>query len=140
MREHSENPNDLEKILTQEEKDFLSKIKDKYQTYLNDFYRSNIETIQKEIDSSGPEPFNEAEPPRNITGYQREMIIKVISEVTTIDESGRLTAVEAVTEDSYHIPVPAEVDFNNLLKQFFDKFDPEITNLAKKITNVSATQ
>lgn len=138
MKEHPENPNSIEDVLTTEEKDFLSKLKDKYQSYLNDFYKSNADSIQKEIEASGPEPFNEAEPARNITGYQREMIIKVISEVTTIDESGRLTAIEAVTEDAYHIPVPAEVDYTKLLQEFFDKFDPQITGLAKKITNVPA--
>jgi hypothetical protein len=128
----------LENILTNEEKDFLDKINRKYQSHIETFYNNSANNLEEQITTSGcPEPFNEAEPSRHITNYQREILIKLTAEISTVNEQGRLTNVDLCLENFYHIPVPPETDFDIKLKEFVDIFDQDIATCAKKINNTN---
>lgn len=126
----------LESILTDEEKQFLEKINLKYHDHIENLYKNNAAQIETEVSASGnPEPFNVAEPSRHITNYQREILIKVSAEISTVNEQGRLTNVDLCLENFYHIPVPPDTDFDSKLKEFVNIFDSNIAHCAKKIND-----
>lgn len=128
--------NSLESILSEEEKTFLNSINAKYKKHIDEEYNEQKQkTIDELASDGGPDPFNIAEPPKHITNYQREILVKTIAEISTINEQGRLTSVDVCLENLYHIPVPPDTDYTKLLDEFVQIFDKEITHCAKKIVN-----
>jgi hypothetical protein len=126
--------NDINNLLTEEEKKFLSDINEKYQKHLKALEEENIKQLS--MGDNNPEPFNVAEPLRHITTYQREMVIKVLAEVSTLNEEGKLKEISVCSENLYHIPIPPDTDYQTLLDEFTKTFDKEITSLATKITKI----
>jgi hypothetical protein len=125
---------DINNLLTEEEKKFLSDINLKYQKHLEELSQENVKKMS--TDDGNPDPFNVAEPPKHITTSQREMVIKVLAEVSTLNEQGKLQAINVCSENLYHIPIPPDTDYQILLDEFNNKFDKEITSLATKITKI----
>jgi len=82
-----------------------------------------------------PDPFNCVEQ-KHVTDYHREILIRVITEVTTLNDSGYLDNIETREEHMYHIPVPSGCDYTKSLDEFFSIFDTNITNCAKIITKI----
>ena len=125
---------DIDNLLTEEERKFLAGINSKYHKHLQQLQEENVK--QMSMDDNNPEPFNTAEPPRHITTFQREMVVKVLAEVSTLNEQGRLQDINVCSENLYHIPIPPDTDYQVLLDEFMNKFDKEITALATKITKI----
>lgn len=125
---------ELDKILTPEEQAFLEKIQSKYMQHMTSLYEANLEKFTQDPQAETAEPLNVAEPSRHITNYQREIVVRTIAEISTINEQGKLTNIESCFEDAYHIPVPPDTDYEPLLKEFVEIFDRDITHCATKMT------
>lgn len=129
---------DIKSILTDEEQKFLDQIQAKYQNHLNHIYENNIDQLNEDIkNNTASEPYNTAEPSRHITNYQREILIRTLAEISTIDDNGRLKDIDVCFENLYHIPVPPDTDYKPLLDQFVSVFEQEIGQCAKKITTTN---
>lgn len=79
-----------------------------------------------------PDPLNYVEQ-KHVTDYHREILIRVITEVTTLNDTGYLDQIETREEHMYHIPVPSGCDYTKSLDEFFGIFNTNITNCAKII-------
>jgi hypothetical protein len=126
---------DIKSILDDEEQKFLDKIQTKYQDHISKIYEDNIDKLNTDINkNNSSEPYNVAEPSRHITDYQREILIRTLAEISTIDDNGRLKDIDVCFENLYHIPVPPDTDYRPLLDQFLSVFEKDIGQCAKKIT------
>lgn len=126
---------DIKNILSDEEKKFLDKIQTKYQKHLDDIYKNNLDQLNDNAKhNTSAEPYNVAEPSRHITEYQREILIRTLAEISTIDDNGRLKDIDVCFENLYHIPVPPDTDYRLLLDEFLSIFEQDISQCAKKIT------
>lgn len=127
----------IEDQLTDEEKAILEKIADKMQNSFssNEFQearKQNVEQIAK--DASNPNFFNQPREIKHVTNYQREILVKVIAEISTVaDETNQLLEIDNIVENFYHIPIPSGVDYVGKIDEFLEKFDNEIENVAIKI-------
>ena len=127
----------IEDQLTEEEKAVLQKITAKMQNSFssNEFQegrRKNVEQIDK--DASNPHFFNQPRELKHVTNYQREILIKVNAEMSTVaDETNQLLEVDNIVENFYHIPVPSGVNYVEKIDEFLEKFDNELENIAIKI-------
>lgn len=129
---------DIKSILNDEERKFLDKIQAKYQEHLDGIYKSNIDQLNENIkNNTSSEPYNVAEPSKHITNYQREILIRTLAEISTIDDNGRLKDIDVCFENLYHIPVPPDTDYQPLLEEFVSIFDKDISQCAKKVTNTT---
>ncbi len=123
--------------LTDEEKAVLEKIANKMQQSFstNEFQegrRQNVEQLAK--DASTPNFFNQPRELTHVTNYQREILIKVKAELSTVsDETQQLLEVDNIVENFYHIPVPSGVNYVEKIDEFLEKFDNELENIAIKI-------
>lgn len=124
---------DIENILTEEEKNQLDIIQKKIQSNLNKLYKKNIENFSKNNQIDEPLNLDEASHPKHITTNQREILISIRAEISTIDEKGHLKDIQQCLDNYYHIPVAADTDYQKLLDEFVNKFDSELTSCARKI-------
>lgn len=126
----------LDAVLTPEEHQQWLKISQKieqHQTQLMEFALSGTTPSTNDM----ADPFN-VEAPKHITDYDREVLIKVTADITTIDpESRMLKSMETRYEELYHIPIPSGVDYMKNLSQFFDTFENNINRCALEINKVN---
>jgi hypothetical protein len=124
--------NNLEEIINQS-------LTEKEQKLFYDLQSKITAVLDKQISSTTPElpkvpdPLNAVEQ-KHVTDYHREILIRVITEITTLNDSGYLDNIETREEHMYHIPVPSGCDYTKSLDEFFIVFDTNITNCAKIIT------
>jgi len=127
----------IEDQLTEEEKALLNRITAKMQDTLasNEFQQArkqNVEQIAK--DASDPNFFNQPKELVHVTNYQREILVKVDAQLSTVsDETNQLLEVDNIVENFYHIPVPSGVNYVEKIDEFLEKFDNELENIAIKI-------
>lgn len=123
--------------LTDEEKAVLENIANKMQQSFstNEFQegrKHNVEQLAK--DASNPNFFNQPRELMHVTNYQREILIKVKAELSTVsDETQQLLEVDNIVENFYHIPVPSGVNYVEKVDEFLEKFDNELEDIAIKI-------
>ena len=127
----------IEYQLTDEEKAVLENIANKMQQSFstNEFQegrRHNVEQLEK--DASNPNFFNQPRELMHVTNYQREILIKVKAELSTVsDETQQLLEVDNIVENFYHIPVPSGVNYVEKIDEFLEKFDNGLEDIAIKI-------
>jgi hypothetical protein len=134
---------DLQNILTPEEQQQLDTIQKKIQNNLDLIYKKNVEEFKNKAEEPEQSELDEASHPKHITTSQREILISVRAEISTVDEKGHLQDVQQCLDNYYHIPVPPDSSYELFLQQFIDKFDSELTSCAKKIypeNNVESEQ
>lgn len=123
--------------LTDEEKELLERITTKAQKQfssedIQQARKDNIEQIAK--DASDPNFFNQPKELTHVTNYQREILVKVDAEISTVsDETQQLLEVDNIVENFYHIPVPSGVNYIEKIDEFLEKFDNELEDIAIKI-------
>ena len=127
---------DFLSILTEEEKKYFGSISKKIQKYQQDIALNAITGVS-ESENTTAEPYN-IEAPRHITDYEREVLIRVVADVTTIDPQSRLLeSIETTHEELYHIPIPSGSDYIKHLSEFFQTFDKDISNCAVEINKMN---
>lgn len=134
---------DLQNILTPEEQQQLDTIQKKIQNNLDLIYKKNVEEFKNKAEEPEQSELDEASHPKHITTSQREILISVRAEISTVDEKGHLQDVQQCLDNYYHIPVAPDSSYELFLQQFIDKFDSELTSCAKKIypeNNVESEQ
>lgn len=131
--------------LSEEEKDFLKKIREK---------------IKKELDNNKADPITSHKPldpdqvsgllhdpnlllddpihPKHITNYAREINVEFRMEMTAVNEEGRLVEVSQLVHNFYHIPVPSGADHVPIVSGFVENFDSNLLNCARKIHKPNA--
>jgi hypothetical protein len=124
---------DLQNILTPEEQQQLDTIQKKIQNNLDLIYKKNVEEFKNKSEEPEQTELDEASHPKHITTSQREILISVRAEISTVDEKGHLQDVQQCLDNYYHIPVAPDSSYELFLQQFIDKFDSELTSCAKKI-------
>jgi len=124
---------DLQNILTPEEQQQLDTIQKKIQNNLDLIYKKNVEEFKNKAEEPEQSELDEASHPKHITTSQREILISVRAEISTVDEKGHLQDVQQCLDNYYHIPVAPDSSYELFLQQFIDKFDSELTSCAKKI-------
>ena len=122
----------LENILTEEEKEFLAKIQQKYTEHLSSGIDYTDE-LEQYVDSKDIEKFNIAEPTKHLTVSNKEILIKLLAEVSEINEKNELIDVRVCLDNFYHIPVPANTDYEPVLNAFVKSFEEHIQDCATKI-------
>jgi hypothetical protein len=128
-----DNNLNIEDILTAEEKQQLDIIQKKIQSNLDEIYKKNLQNFTENLDDSVSSGLDEASHPQHISNNQKEMLVYLRAEVSTIDEQGNLKDIQQCLDNYYHIPVAPNSDYEVLLKEFVDKFDSELTSCAKRI-------
>lgn len=117
--------------LTEEEKALWEKMSAKFEESFQEERKKNIEKMAK--NSEDPDFFNKPKEIKHVTGYQREILIKVNAEISTTNDHNRLLEIDNIVENFYHIPVPSGTNYIEKIDKFLEKFDQELEDCAIKI-------
>lgn len=118
---------DIQKILSEEELDFLQKINLKiYESTKN----QKQETKYDDIDNDDPLDFSDKHPElihkEHITECPHEMRITLDIKVNSIDEKGYLKDVKELIVKYFHIPIPTNSDYMKVVLAFITKFESKL--------------
>ena len=117
--------------LTEEEKALWEKMSAKFEESFQEERKKNIEKMAK--NSEDPDFFNKPKEIKHVTGYQREILIKVNAEISTTNDHNRLLEIDNIVENFYHNPVPSGTNYIEKIDKFLEKFDQELEDCAIKI-------
>lgn len=118
---------DIQKILSEEELDFLQKINLKiYESTKN----QQQQTKYDDIDNDDPLDFSDKHPElihrEHITECPHEMRITLDIKVNSIDEKGYLKDVKELIVKYFHLPIPTNSDYMKLVLAFINKFESKL--------------
>lgn len=117
--------------LTEEEKAVWEKVSSKLEESFQEERKKNLEEMAKKLED--PDFFNKPKEIEHVTGYQREIVVKVNAEISTINDQNQLLDLTNIVDNYYHIPVPSGVDYVEKIGKFLEKFDQELEDCAIKI-------
>jgi len=118
---------DVSSFLSDDElKTFASinqKIYDKYNEYQKNKKYDNI-TEDTPLDFSDKHP--EVIHKEHITDCPHEMRITMDAKISSIDHKGYLKEVKDITVKHFHIPIPSNTNYDDIVNMFFDKMQEKI--------------
>lgn len=117
--------------LTEEERALWEKMGAKFEESFQEERKRNLEEMTKKLED--PDFFNKPKEIEHVTGYQREIIVKVNAEISTINDQNQLLDLTNIIDNYYHIPVPSGVDYVEKIGKFLEKFDQELEDCAIRI-------
>lgn len=117
--------------LTEEERALWEKMSAKLEESFQEERKKNLEEMAEKLED--PDFFNKPKEIEHVTGYQREIVVKVNAEISTINDQNQLLDLTNIVDNYYHIPVPSGVDYVEKIGKFLEKFDQELEDCAIKI-------
>lgn len=134
------------------------KIEDPFKKFLSEEDLNTLEEIQKkmmdrikqdpeystmfnnstppEVDPSNPYAFDDINKPNHISDQDRELIFYIRAELSTIDyKQQKYISLDNCYNESYHIPIPSGIDFEQSFNTFVESFEKTLGALGTKLYN-----
>jgi len=129
---------EYEEILTEEELEFLYNINKK----IYEHQKNQSDKKYDHLDNEESLDFSDKHPDvihkEHITDCPHEMRITVDTKVSAIDNKGYLSEVKNIDIKYYHIPIPSDTNYMEIVEKFFDTFQSKLLDTCKEIINPHA--
>lgn len=119
-------------ILDKEELAILEKIKQKFEEKMST--QAHEYMPPEPVDMSNPYAFDDVNKPPNISDDHRELIFYIRGEISTIDHANkRYVSLDQCYNESYHIPIPSGISYEEALTEFTQEFEQHLSTLGHKV-------
>jgi hypothetical protein len=124
--------NDILETLSEEEKKLLSKIENR----IKEKFDAAREAKFDELNQDQPLDFSQKHPeviePVHIGKNPHEIRVSMTIEISEVDEKGYLKETKEMIKKNYHIPVPAQKDYNTYVQKFTSRFQQKLTETCQE--------
>jgi hypothetical protein len=130
------NLDDIYSSLSKEERDVLDNIQNKLLKAMEIAKEQKFDHIDEESPENVPD-FSQKHPeiihPKHISKAPHEILITVKAEVSEINDQGYIASTKDMTHNYYHIPVPAQVDYEPYTEKFFALFTKSLQDICQDL-------